>query len=91
MSEEENAQAEVEAMLEVEKRQESARSKQIGGALVQDSKPAPFGDHLDMHIDSSIIDKVRKDTDKEMADIDNEAQRSSVAQSKAEESSSDEE
>lgn len=31
MSEEENAQAEVEAMLEVEKRQESARSKQIGG------------------------------------------------------------
>jgi len=31
MSEEENAQAEVEAMLEVEKRQESARSKQTGG------------------------------------------------------------
>ena len=94
MSEEENAQAEVEAMLEVEKRQESARSKQIGGsggALVQDSKPAPFGDHLDMHIDSSIIDKVRKDTDKEMTDIESETQRESVAQSKAEESSSEEE
>ena len=44
-----------------------------------------------MHVDSSIIDKVRKDTDKEMADIDNEAQRTSVAQSKAEESSIDEE
>ena len=82
MSEEENAQAEVEAMLEVEKRQESARSKQIGGsggALVQDSKPAPFCDHLDMHIDSSIIDKVRKDTDKEMTDIESETQRESVA------------
>jgi hypothetical protein len=95
MSEEENAQAEVEAMLEVEKRQESARSKQIGGStksLVQDSKPASaFGDHLDMHIDSSIIDKVRKDTDKEMTDIESETQRESVAQSKAEESSSEEE
>jgi len=32
MSEEENAQAEVEAMLEVEKRQESARNKQVGGS-----------------------------------------------------------
>lgn len=47
-----------------------------------------------MHIDSSIIDKVRNDTDKEMTDIDNEAQRTSIAQSKAEErgeSSSEEE
>jgi hypothetical protein len=44
-----------------------------------------------MHIDSSIIDKVRIDTDKEMTDIDNEAQRTSIAQSKAEESSSEEE
>jgi hypothetical protein len=44
-----------------------------------------------MHIDSSIIDKVRKDTDKEMTDIENESSRTSVAQSKAEESSSDEE
>jgi hypothetical protein len=31
-----------------------------------------FGDHLDMHIDSSIIDKVRKDTDKEITDIESE-------------------
>ena len=32
-----------------------------------------------MHIDSSIIDKVRKDTDKEMTDIENESSRTSVA------------
>ena len=32
MSEEENAQAEVEAMLEVEKRQETARNKQLSAS-----------------------------------------------------------
>lgn len=32
MSEEENAQAEVEAMLDVEKRQENLRSKQTAGS-----------------------------------------------------------
>lgn len=31
MSDEENAQAEVEAMLDVEQRQESMRNKQVGG------------------------------------------------------------
>tara|TARA_B110000285_G_scaffold42673_1_gene47301 strand:+ start:112 stop:225 length:114 start_codon:yes stop_codon:yes gene_type:complete len=32
MSEEEKAQAEIDAMLEVEKRQESLRNKQVGGS-----------------------------------------------------------
>lgn len=42
MSDEENAQAEIESMLEVEKRQEQARNKQSSGNtknLVQETKP----------------------------------------------------
>ena len=94
ISEEETAQAEVDAMLDVEKKQDALRNKQMGASgtksLVQESKPTTFGDRLDMRIDSSIIDKVRTDTDKEIKDIENESSRTSVAQ-KGEESSSEEE
>ena len=44
-----------------------------------------------MRIDSSIIDKVRTDTEKEMTDFENETQKTSIPESKAEDSSSDEE
>lgn len=48
-----------------------------------------------MHIDSSIIDKVKKDTDREITDIENESSKQSISQNKekqsVEESSSDEE
>ena len=44
----------------------------------------------DIHIDSSIIDKVRKDTDKEIAEIENDSKKR-VEKKQAEEESSDEE
>ena len=44
-----------------------------------------------MRIDSSIIDKVRNDTDKEIKDIENESTRQNSVAQKGDESSSEEE
>lgn len=68
MSEEEQAQAEVDAMLEVEKRQDNARSKQTGEKTKSLSQTSGMSD---LHIDSSIIDSVKKENDKEIAEIEN--------------------
>ena len=88
MSEEEKAQAEVEAMLDVEKRQDRARSKVTGEKTKSLSQTSTMSD---MHIDSSIIDSVKQDNDKEIAEIENNQKKVVEKKKEVEESSSDEE
>jgi hypothetical protein len=74
-------------MLDVENKQDIARSKVTGEKTTKSLSQT--GSVTDMHIDSSIIDNVKKDNDKEIEEIENNQKR--VVEKKAEESSSDEE
>ena len=68
------AQAEVEAMLDVEKRQQAAVEKAQG--LVKPE--AKQGFDRDLHIDKSIIDKVKKESDKEIEQVEDDSRKKAV-------------
>ena len=62
-------------MLDVEKRQQAAVDKAQGNNIKSDSKPV-F--ERDLHIDKSIIDKVKKESDKEIEQVEDDSRKKAV-------------
>lgn len=69
------AQAEVEAMLDVEKRQEAAMLKSQRASVKAVTVGQKEGFDRDLHIDKSIIDQVKADSEADIQSIDLESKQ----------------